>query len=87
MTIPHHPSCNDDLLSDVPEPLPEPATKDLRLETVMGALADPLRMFQGQLPLFVEIYQIQVGFVPPLDERLSPIRWDSPSSTWACTRR
>lgn len=44
MTIPHHPSCNDDLLSDLPEPLPEPATKDLRLETVMGALADPLRL-------------------------------------------
>ncbi len=44
MTIPHHPPCNDDLLSDLPEPLPEPATKDLRLETVMGALADPLRL-------------------------------------------
>ncbi len=44
MTIAHHTSCNDDLLADLPEPLPEPATKDLRLETIMGALADPLRL-------------------------------------------
>ncbi|GAB0107456.1 helix-turn-helix domain-containing protein [Nocardia sp. JMUB6875] len=29
----------------VPEPLPEPATEDLRLEVVMGALSDPLRLF------------------------------------------
>ncbi|GGP62083.1 ArsR/SmtB family transcription factor [Streptomyces abikoensis] len=29
---------------DLPEPLPEPAVDDIRLETVMGALSDPLRM-------------------------------------------
>lgn len=29
----------------VPEPLPEPGVDDLRLETVMGALSDPLRLF------------------------------------------
>ncbi|MFG2223311.1 ArsR/SmtB family transcription factor [Streptomyces sp. NPDC048644] len=28
----------------LPEPLPEPAVADLRLETVLGALSDPLRM-------------------------------------------
>ncbi|WP_051178520.1 ArsR/SmtB family transcription factor [Nocardia concava] len=28
----------------VPDPLPEPATEDLRLEVVMGALSDPLRL-------------------------------------------
>ncbi|MCI2420017.1 helix-turn-helix domain-containing protein [Saccharopolyspora sp. K220] len=28
----------------MPEPLPEPASQDLRLEVVMGALSDPLRM-------------------------------------------
>ena len=31
--------------ADLPEPLPEPAAEDLRLETVLGALSDPLRLF------------------------------------------
>ncbi|WBM38684.1 ArsR/SmtB family transcription factor [Alcaligenes faecalis] len=30
--------------SDLPEPLPEPAIEDLRLETILSALADPLRL-------------------------------------------
>ncbi|WP_026372223.1 ArsR/SmtB family transcription factor [Rhizobium sp. 42MFCr.1] len=30
--------------SDLPPPLPEPSVENLRLETVMGALADPLRL-------------------------------------------
>lgn len=30
--------------SDPPAPLPEPAVEDLRLETVLGALSDPLRL-------------------------------------------
>jgi DNA-binding transcriptional ArsR family regulator len=30
--------------ADLPEPLPEPAVEDLRLETVLGALSDPLRL-------------------------------------------
>lgn len=30
--------------SNLPEPLPEPAIQDICLETVMGALADPLRL-------------------------------------------
>ncbi|MCC3775689.1 helix-turn-helix transcriptional regulator [Streptomyces sp. UNOB3_S3] len=29
---------------DLPEPLPEPAACEIRLEAVMGALSDPLRM-------------------------------------------
>ncbi|AYF76449.1 transcriptional regulator [Nocardia yunnanensis] len=29
----------------VPDPLPEPGIDELRLETVMGALSDPLRIF------------------------------------------
>ncbi|MFF4156038.1 ArsR/SmtB family transcription factor [Streptomyces sp. NPDC001678] len=29
---------------DLPEPLPEPAVDEIRLEAVMGALSDPLRM-------------------------------------------
>ena len=28
----------------LPEPLPEPAVEDLRLEVVLGALSDPLRL-------------------------------------------
>ncbi|WP_435284415.1 ArsR/SmtB family transcription factor [Streptomyces koelreuteriae] len=28
----------------LPEPLPEPAVEELRLETVLGALSDPLRL-------------------------------------------
>ncbi|MCO6000212.1 ArsR family transcriptional regulator [Actinoallomurus sp. WRP9H-5] len=28
----------------LPEPLPEPAAEDLRLETILGALSDPLRL-------------------------------------------
>ncbi len=30
--------------SGLPEPLPEPAVEELRLETVLGALSDPLRL-------------------------------------------
>lgn len=33
-----------DPLTDLPPPLPEPATKDLKLETLFAALADPLRL-------------------------------------------
>jgi DNA-binding transcriptional ArsR family regulator len=31
--------------ADLPEPLPEPAVDELSLETVLGALSDPLRLF------------------------------------------
>lgn len=44
MSLPLNPCCDAELSSGLPEPLPEPATEDLRLETVMGALADPLRL-------------------------------------------
>lgn len=44
MNLPHIPACNTELPSNLPEPLPEPAISLLRLETVMGALADPLRL-------------------------------------------
>jgi DNA-binding transcriptional ArsR family regulator len=30
--------------ASLPEPLPEPAAEDLRLETVLAALSDPLRL-------------------------------------------
>lgn len=44
----------------------------------LKALADPLRMFQGQLPLFLEIYKLQVGFTSPEGDRIRPIVWESP---------
>ena len=44
MTNPHQPIFKDAVIPDLPEPLPEPTTENLRLETVFGALADPLRL-------------------------------------------
>ncbi|GAB2614599.1 hypothetical protein GCM10027168_53960 [Streptomyces capparidis] len=34
-----------DVPAEPPEPLPEPAVGELRLEKVLGALSDPLRLF------------------------------------------
>ncbi|WGS17858.1 MULTISPECIES: helix-turn-helix domain-containing protein [unclassified Bradyrhizobium] len=31
-------------MDDLPEPLPEPAAKEMRLEAIMGALSDPIRL-------------------------------------------
>src|SRR5207244_11259753 len=42
----------------------------------LKALADPTRAFQGQLPLFPEIYRLEVKFADPA---LAPLAWDSPS--------
>ena len=44
----------------------------------LKALADPLRIYQGQLPLFIEIYQLRIWFPTPDGERIRPIVWDSP---------
>ncbi|WP_413439435.1 ArsR/SmtB family transcription factor [Sulfuriferula sp. GW1] len=44
MATSHSKDRSFDMPSDLPEALPEPATTDLRLETIMGALADPLRL-------------------------------------------
>jgi signal transduction histidine kinase len=41
----------------------------------LTALSDPTRIYQGQLPLFPEIYRLEVRFVDP---NLTPILWDSP---------
>ena len=41
----------------------------------LRALVDPTRAYQGQLPLFPEIYRLEVQFSDPA---LEPIRWDSP---------
>ena len=44
MNIHHNSGRNPELPAELPEPLPEPAVNDLRLEIVLGALADPLRL-------------------------------------------
>jgi signal transduction histidine kinase len=41
----------------------------------LTALSDPTRLYQGQLPLFPEIYRLEVHFADP---SLAPIVWDSP---------
>ena len=39
-------------------------------------MADPIRQYQGQLPLFPEVYRIELSF--PGRDSLMPIVWDSP---------
>ncbi|MGW4244915.1 ArsR/SmtB family transcription factor [Nocardia sp. NPDC004722] len=47
----------------VPDPLPEPTLDELRLETVMAALSDPLRLFIVQkLLLDAESYDHPCGW-------------------------
>jgi signal transduction histidine kinase len=41
----------------------------------LTALSDPTRMYQGQLPLFPDIYRLEVRFA---DSKLEPIIWNSP---------
>ncbi|WP_353193459.1 ArsR family transcriptional regulator [Pandoraea pnomenusa] len=49
--------------ADLPDPLPEPAVADLRLETILGALADPLRLtIVRKLMLESEAYDHPCGW-------------------------
>ena len=49
--------------AELPEPLPEPAMEDLKLEAVMGALADPLRLtIVRRLMLESEAYDHTCGW-------------------------
>jgi signal transduction histidine kinase len=41
------------------------------------AMVDPVRMYQGQLPVFPEVYRIEVSF-PSRADTVAPIAWDSP---------
>lgn len=48
---------------DLPEPLTEPVAEDLRLEAIMGALADPLRLtIVRKLMLESEAYDHSCGW-------------------------
>ncbi len=50
-------------------------TKKDEIYEQLAALADPTRTFQGQMPMFPEIYKIEVRFADP---NIDPIRWESP---------
>jgi signal transduction histidine kinase len=43
----------------------------------LKAMVDPVRLYQGQLPVFPEIYRIEVRFLNR-PESVAPISWDSP---------
>lgn len=51
------------MTTDLPEPLTEPVAEDLRLDAVMGALADPLRLtIIRKLMLESEAYDHSCGW-------------------------
>jgi signal transduction histidine kinase len=43
----------------------------------LKAMVDPVRLYQGQLPVFPEVYRIEVRFLNR-PESVVPISWDSP---------
>jgi len=51
-------------------------TKATEIRDQLMTLADPTRAYPGQLPLFPEIYRLEVRFA---DARLEPILWESPA--------
>src|SRR5262245_3508534 len=57
-----------------------PAVKEKAEEVheQLKAMADPLRQYQNQLPMFPEVYRIEVRFINP-PESVPPIAWDSPA--------
>ncbi|HJZ90789.1 MAG TPA: sensor histidine kinase [Gemmataceae bacterium] len=57
-----------------------PAVKEKaeEVQEQLKAMADPLRLYQGELPLFPEVYRIEVRFLNP-PESLPPLAWDSPA--------
>jgi signal transduction histidine kinase len=42
----------------------------------LRAMAEPTRIYQGQLPLFLDLYRLEVRFADPA---LRPIAWESPA--------
>jgi signal transduction histidine kinase len=56
-------------------------TKRAEIEEQLRAMVEPTRMYAGQLPLFPNVYSLEVGFanVTGLDGRpVSPLGWVSP---------
>jgi signal transduction histidine kinase len=56
---------------------PEARAKAEEILQQLKAMADPIRLYQGQLPVFPEFYRIEVSF-PGRPETIVPIAWDSP---------
>jgi signal transduction histidine kinase len=55
----------------------EVRTKAEEIGQQLKAMVDPIRLYQGQLPVFPEFYRIEVSF-PGRPEMVLPIAWDSP---------
>jgi signal transduction histidine kinase len=51
------------------------SVKKEEIEEQLRALGDPLRLYPGQLPLFPEIYRIEIRFSDPENPNLRPIVW------------
>ena len=56
---------------------PEVVSKKEELAIQLRAMVDPVRLYQGQLPVFPEFYRLEVRFLKPAHS-LEPISWDSP---------
>jgi len=52
-------------------------SKKEELGIQLRAMVDPVRLYQGQLPVFPEFYRLEVRFLNQPDT-LAPISWDSP---------
>jgi signal transduction histidine kinase len=66
----------------VNEPSVNMASQDVRrkaeeIRVQLQAMVDPVRLYQGQLPVFPEIFRLEVQF-PSYAEVVEPLAWDSP---------
>jgi signal transduction histidine kinase len=55
---------------------PDVRTKGEEIYQQLRAMVDPVRLYQGQLPVFPEVYRLEVSFPGRAD--VVPIAWDSP---------
>lgn len=56
---------------------PAVQSKASEIRVQLKAMVDPVRLYQGQLPVFPEIYRLEVEFLDPA-AGTEPITWDSP---------
>jgi signal transduction histidine kinase len=57
--------------------VPDVKSKAEEVNTQLMAMVDPLRLYQAQLPVFPDVYRIEVRFLNRPDS-VVPISWDSP---------
>jgi signal transduction histidine kinase len=56
-------------------------TKRAEIEEHIRAMTEPTRVYSAQLPLFPEVYRLEVDFAgvrEPSGQAVAPLRWDSP---------